>query len=208
MEEEHATIGIFPLALVLLPGETIPLHIFEERYKRLIGERRDGNEEFGIVFVDEDKLSAIGCSAVVGAVIEEMEDGRLNILVEGRRRFRVETVEEPEDAESDYLRAEVYFFDDEEHGGARVRTAAAEAFARLLEAMGVPGAELPEGAAPLSFRLAGAVDFGAEVKQTLLESRSESERLDNLAEVFRALVPQAEEQRKRDEAIRGNGKGN
>jgi Lon protease-like protein len=144
---------------------------------------------------------------VVSAVIEEAEDGRMNILVEGKRRFRIEEIEEPEDAETDYLRAEVEFFDDDEVGGEHARQAAADAFVKLLEAMGVPEAEVPEGEVPLSFRLAGAVDFGAEVKQTLLESRSESERLVNLAAAFRALVPQAEAQRKRAEAIRGNGKG-
>jgi ATP-dependent Lon protease len=207
MAEEHGYLGLFPLGLVLLPGETIPLHIFEDRYKRLIGERRDTAEEFGIVYIDEDKLSVTGCSAVVTAVIEEMDDGRMNILVEGRRRFRIDGLDEPDDPESDYLRAEVDFFADDETGSERARASAGEAFIELLEAMGVPGAELPEGEAPLSFRLAGSVDFGADIKQTLLESRSETERLTDLAAAFHALVPQAEAQRKRAEAIRGNGKG-
>jgi Lon protease-like protein len=207
MEEEHGYIGLFPLGLVLLPGETIPLHIFEDRYKRLIGERRDTKEEFGIVYVDEDKLSVTGCSAVVTAVIEEMEDGRMNILVEGQRRFRIDELEEPDDPESDYLRAAVDYFIDEETGNERARVSAGEAFIELLEAMGVPGAEVPEGEAPLSFRLAGAVDFGTDIKQSLLESRSETDRLTDLAAAFHALVPQAEAQRKRAEAIRGNGKG-
>ncbi len=207
MENDSCTIGIFPLGLALLPGETVPLHIFEERYKRLIDERRHGEAEFGVVLAEEDRLSVIGCSAVVSAVIEEMEDGRMNILIEGRRRFRIDEIIEPYDAEADYLRATVQFFDDEEMSSEAARDEAADAFIVLLDAMGVPGAEIPEGDAPLSFRLAGAVDFGAEVKQTLLESRSENERLVNLTTAFRALVPQAEEQRKRAEAIRGNGKG-
>jgi len=206
--DADVTIGLFPLALVVLPGESVPLHIFEERYKRLVGECRDGETEFGIVLVDEESnLSVVGCTVVVGAIIEELDDGRMNIMVEGRRRFRIDDLWEPDDPESDYLRASVDFVEDDEEGSERTRESAAEAFVELLEATGVPGGEIPEGDAPLSFRLAGAVDFGPEVKQTLLESLSESERLVTLAAAFRALTPQAEEQRKRAEAIRGNGKG-
>jgi len=208
MDRDVPMLGIFPLGLVVLPGESVPLHIFEERYKRLIGECRDGETEFGIVLVDEESnLAVTGCTVVVGAIIEELDDGRMNILVEGRRRFRIDELVEPDDVESDYLRAEVEFVADEEMGSARVRESATEAFLELLDATGVPEGEVPEGDAPLSFRLAGAVDFGPEVKQTLLESLSESERLVTLAAAFRALQPQAEAQRKRAEAIRGNGKG-
>lgn len=207
MDGEHANIGLFPLGLVVLPGESVPLHVFEERYKRLVGECRDGGHEFGIVLVDEDKLSVTGCAVVVSSVIDEMEDGRMNILVEGRRRFRIRELWEPDDPENDYLRADIEFVEDDEAGSEQVEEAAKGAFLELLEATGVPGPEVPEAAAPLSFRLAGAVDFGAEIKQTLLESQSESERLVTLAAAFRALVPQAEAQRKRAEAIRGNGKG-
>jgi ATP-dependent Lon protease len=207
MDAGRDTLGLFPLGLVLLPGETIPLHVFEARYKRLIGERRGGDRELGIVYVDEDKLAVTGCTAVVSEVIDETEDGRMNILVEGRRRFRIVDVAEPEDAEADYLRADVEFFEDDEAGDERVRDDAALAFVDLLSASGIPQPQIPEGVAPLSFRLAAAVDFGPQIKQTLIESASENERLMSLAAAFRSLVPQAEAQRRRAEAIRGNGKG-
>lgn len=207
MRDEQEPLGLFPLGLVLLPGETIPLHIFEARYKRLIGERRGGERELGIVYMDEDKLAVTGCAAVVSEVIDEAEDGRMNIIVEGRRRFHIVEITEPVDAENDYLRAEVEFFCDEDDGDERLRGETSGAFVELLTASGVPGPTVPEGRAPLSFRLAAAVDFGPEIKQTLLESSSEGERLVSLAAAFRALVPQAAAQRKRTEAIRGNGKG-
>lgn len=207
MDDEHATVGLFPLGLVLLPGEVVPLHIFETRYKRLIGERRSGDLEFGIVYIDEDKLAVTGCTAVVSQVIDEADDGRMNILVEGRRRFHIVEVAEPEDAEEDYLRADVRFFDDDDLGSEPAGHEASEAFKELLTASGVPEPQIPEGSVPLSFRLAGAVDFGPQIKQTLIESSSENERLVSLAAAFHALVPQAEAQRKRAEAIRGNGKG-
>jgi Lon protease-like protein len=206
-EGETAMMGLFPLGLVLLPGEALPLHVFEERYKRLIGERRVDQGEFGVVLEDEGRIFECGCSAIITAVLEEFPDGRLNVLVEGRRRFRVLHVHEPPDPEGDYARADVQFFDDDEEGTQLAREGAVGAFYKLLRLMGIESPQVPAGTAPLSFRLAAAVDFGVEVKQALLDSASESERLANLAGVIKALVPRLEAQRKRAEAIRGNGKG-
>lgn len=207
MDEERDTIGLFPLGLVILPGETLPLHIFEDRYKRLISECREAEHGFGIVYAAEDSMASRGCTAVVSAVVDEFEDGNMNIIVEGGRRFRVETLHDPDDPATDYLRADITFFADDEDAPQSVQDVASEAFLQLLATSGVPAARVPDGDAPLSFRLAGAVDFGADVKQALIDSASERERLADLTEVFRALVPQAEAQRKRAEAIRGNGKG-
>ena len=82
-------LGLFPLQLVLLPTERVPLHIFEPRYRELIGEclARDG--EFGIVLADERGLREIGTAAGVAEVLERFPDGRLNIVAEGGKRFRV-----------------------------------------------------------------------------------------------------------------------
>ena len=82
-------LGLFPLGIVLLPTEQIPLHIFEERYQELIGECLDEEREFGLVFADEDGLRKIGTYAAVTEVLERFDDGRLNIVVEGRERFRL-----------------------------------------------------------------------------------------------------------------------
>ena len=82
-------IGLFPLGIVLLPTELVPLHIFEERYQELIGECLDEDREFGIVLADDDGLHEVGTRAAVTEVLERFDDGRLNIVVEGRERFRV-----------------------------------------------------------------------------------------------------------------------
>ena len=84
-----AEIGLFPLELVLLPTERVPLHIFEDRYKELIAECLADDGEFGLVFADERGLREIGTLAAVSDVLERFEDGRLNIVVEGRGRFRL-----------------------------------------------------------------------------------------------------------------------
>src|SRR6188768_2297214 len=82
-------IGLFPLGLVLLPTEQVPLHIFEPRYRELIAECVEGEQPFGLVFADDDGLRRTGTLASVVEVVERFEDGRLNIVVEGGDRFRL-----------------------------------------------------------------------------------------------------------------------
>ena len=201
------TIAIFPLELVLLPGETIPLHIFEERYKRLMASLRSDGGEFGVALAEQDEMHQTGCAALLTGVVEEFDDGRLNVLIEGGRRFHVIEVLPPDDPETETLRATVSFFEDDEDGSAEARDEALAAFADLMKALGLEEPEMPGGAVPLSFRLAAAIDFGTEVKQAMLESVSETERLSQLTAVATTLLPRVEEQRKRSDAIRGNGKG-
>jgi Lon protease-like protein len=203
------TIGLFPLQLVLLPGEVLPLHIFEARYKRLIGDCRDGDDTFGIVLRDDEVVAECGCTAAVSAVLEELEDGELNILVEGRRRFRLDEVLQPDDPEGDYVRAVVRFYDDDEGTApdSGMLETAAGLFRDMVALIGADAPAMAAGATPLSFRLAAAVDFGLPLKQRLLESRSEVERLELLTAVMRSLIPSLELRKEREEAIRGNGKG-
>src|SRR5918999_3401259 len=82
-------LGLFPLGVVLLPTEQIPLHIFEDRYQELIGECLEEDREFGLIYADDDGLREIGTRAAVTEVLERFDDGRLNIVVEGRERFRL-----------------------------------------------------------------------------------------------------------------------
>ena len=206
-DADERLLGLFPLGIVLLPDEVVPLHIFEERYKKLIGERLEEGE-FGIVLAEEDTVRECGTAARVTQLIEEMDDGSMNILVKGGRRFRIIEVREPADSETDYLSAEVEFYrDSEPEGSPALQEAVLEVFARMLVLMDVEEPEEPAGEGPLSFRIAGAVDFGAALKQELLESLSEEQRLETLLTVITSLLPRLELRKEREEAIRGNGKG-
>jgi len=210
MTDDITTIDLFPLRLVLLPGEVLPLHIFEERYRRLIARCRESGSAFGAIMHDDDSVAEAGCTAVVHEVVEELEDGRLNIIVRGRQRFRIETLLQPDDPETDCLRGRIRVFDDDPDGD-DVDHLVAEAeplFSRLVALMGAGVMEVPRGDDPLSFRLASAVDFGVALKQRLLEAVSETDRLDLLVTVMQGLIPSLELRRDREEAIRGNGKGN
>jgi Lon protease-like protein len=200
-------IGLFPLGIVLLPGEVVPLHIFEERYKKLVGECLEEGE-FGIVLVEDDAVRECGTTATVAQLIEELDDGRMNVLVQGERRFRIIRVREPEDPETDYLSAEVEFYRDSQPEGSReLNEAVLDLFERMLALVDVKSPREPAGEGPISFRIAAAVDFGAPLKQELLESLSEEQRLETLLTVMTSLLPRLELRKEREEAIRGNGKG-
>ena len=206
-DADDRSLGLFPLGIVLLPGEVVPLHIFEERYKKLIGERLEEGE-FGIVLVEDDTVRECGTAARVVELIEELDDGSMNVLVQGGRRFRIVEVLQPEDPEAEYLSAEVdYYRDSQPEASQMLREGVVEVFATMLALMDVDDPKEPAGEGPLSFRVAAAVDFGAPVKQELLESLSEEQRLETLLTVMTALLPRLELRKEREEAIRGNGKG-
>jgi Lon protease-like protein len=206
-EADERLLGLFPLGIVLLPDEVVPLHIFEERYKKLIGERLEGGE-FGIVLAEEDTVRECGTAARVVELIEELDDGRMNVLVRGGRRFRIIEVRAPDDPEAEYLSAEVdYYRDGEPEASPELREAVLAVFRKMLALMEVESPLEPVGDEPLSFRIAATVGFGAPLKQELLESLSEEQRLEMLLAVMATLLPRLELRKEREEAIRGNGKG-
>ena len=82
-------IPLFPLGLVLLPQMPLPLHIFEERYKLMIGECLEKKKEFGIVYFNGTDIQAIGCTASIQKVLKRYDDGRLDILTQGENRFEI-----------------------------------------------------------------------------------------------------------------------
>jgi Lon protease-like protein len=204
---DEIAVGLFPLGLVLLPGEVVPLHIFEERYKLLVQERLDGGE-FGIILADDGALREFGCIARVAELLEELDDGRMNILVEGGRRFRLLELRTPDQPEVEYLSGLIDYYDDEEpEAPVELRAGVLEVFRKMLVLVDVESPKEPGDDGPLSFRVAAAFDFGAPLKQELLESLSESQRLETLLRVMEALLPQLQLRKDREEAIRGNGKG-
>jgi Lon protease-like protein len=194
---------IFELPLVLLPGERIPLHIFEERYKRMIGHAVAAEEPFGIVLRDEEGARSVGCTARVEEVVERFDDGRMNILVSGEAPFKVlDRFEAPE-----YPAGEVELVDPDEPGlDADSAAAARDAFAELAErALGErpDEAELEKAS---SYDLAAKVELPPETKQELLELRNEDERMLLLAAALGSVEEALEHAEEAAERASGNGK--
>ena len=166
-------IGLFPLRLVLLPGERAPLHIFEPRYRELIGECLDEDREFGLVLEDDDGMREVGTAAAVVEVLDRFQDGRLNIVVEGRERFRSSAETEGRS----FRTAEVE--PRRRLGGRRPtrRSSAASPPTRGVVRRPRPSSTFDREAGLIAYQIAARVDFGTEVKQELLELRSERERV-------------------------------
>jgi Lon protease-like protein len=173
-------IGLFPLGIVLLPTERIPLHIFEPRYQDLIGECLDEDSDFGLLYADEDGVREVGTRARVTEVIDRLDDGRLNVLVEGGERFRVERLTRGRS----FLTADVEPLLDEDAGPGDAAQRALESFRALVTLAGAEPDQHDESTPQLSYALAAQVELGAEAKQRLLEMRSEPERLVLVAELF------------------------
>ena len=196
-------LGLFPLGLVLLPTERVPLHIFEPRYRELIEESLEQDVPFGVVFADEDGLRQIGTLATVTEVTERFEDGRLNILVEGGERFRLLELTEGRT----FVTGRVELVDDQ-HDPAEPGDIerALTLFARLVEltssAVEAPATETPE----LSFAIAGCFDFSPDLKQELLDESSERVRLVRLCELLAIAAETVERQQKIALRAQTNGK--
>jgi Lon protease-like protein len=190
--------------MVLLPGEQAPLHIFEERYKDLIGECLETGREFGLVLADGEGTRAIGTTAAVTEVLERFPDGRLNILVQGRRRFRIGEMT----AGRTFDTARVEEVPDRPEEGSPDEAAVAEclrAFRKVLQAAGAEAEDLDLAAESLAFEIAGRIEFDPGAKQELLEMRSERERVERLTELLETAVDQVRLQRRARELASGNG---
>jgi len=201
-----AEIGLFPLELVLLPTERVPLHIFEDRYRELIGESLASGDEFGILLEDAEGLRDVGTGAAIVELVHTFDDGRMNILVEGRSRFRVRELTEGQS----YRTADVEPFEDDADDDVPTEAETErtlDAFRRLAEIAEAEEVDVPAiGDEPLSFRLAARVDFGTMLKQELLELRSERARLDRLVDLLGHAAAALAREREVRERASGNGK--
>ncbi|HEY1238854.1 MAG TPA: LON peptidase substrate-binding domain-containing protein [Solirubrobacterales bacterium] len=196
---------IFELPLVLLPGEQVPLHIFEERYKRMVGTAMEQGEPFGIVLRDDEGARSVGCTARVDDVLERFDDGRMNIVVSGEAPFKVlDRFESPE-----YPSGEVELIAEEDVPppiDEEAASAAREAFAELAErATGErPEPEELDGAS--AYAIAARIELPADTKQRLLETRDEDERMTLLANALGAVGKALERAEEAAERASGNGK--
>jgi len=196
-------IGLFPLELVLVPTERVPLHIFEPRYKELIGECLRGGREFGLVLQDEQGRREIGTRAAVVEVLQVFDDGRMNVIVEGHERFRLRELT----SGRIFLTGDVEpVGDEDDEEDAAVSEEALSLFRRLVEAAGGDVDEPEDDAGPLSFQIAARVDFGTEPKQELLELRSEPARLRHLCPLLEAAIEAVQREREIRERAGTNGK--
>jgi len=211
---------LFPLPLVLFPGMPMPLHIFEERYRKMLADIRAGNNLFGLSYFDSDSSDKdvppaghIGCVAEVTET-QALPDGRSNVLAVGVVRYQVEAYVERGDP---YLVVRANYFEDDEEDEAALAAKSREVaatFMRVANAIRVINDErgnLPDisdtDPQKLSFLVAAAMEIEVETKQELLELRSTTERLSRLRDLLARMVTGYEERARLHGIAKRNGHG-
>jgi Lon protease-like protein len=193
---------------VALPGEGVPLHVFEDRYRRLVehcllAEPGSPGREFGIVWLSEDELKPVGCACELESVLERMPDGRLNILARGTRPFRL--LERQDDLP--YPAGAVEFLhEQDEQEDLEAAQAARQLYAELLEQATDERPAAEELSRMDAYGMAATVQFGSEAKQELLELRSENARLSLLTLLLRGAMKRLRLVERAQERARSNGR--
>ncbi|MEE2657637.1 MAG: LON peptidase substrate-binding domain-containing protein [Candidatus Latescibacterota bacterium] len=211
-------IPLFPLGIVVFPQQTLPLHIFEERYKMMISDCAPECEggsysAFGISWEEEGEVAQAGCAVVVSKIVRHHSDGSFDIVTNATQRYRAIEVSEDE---KPYQPARVEFFDDLEEGvEPHLEATVRERFRTLVElAAREAGAQVPdtleEGLEDLSggdaFTMAMRMGLEARYKQEMLEMESENARLESLSGYLERLLPVLEQRLERKHSARSNGK--
>jgi Lon protease-like protein len=194
---------LFPLGIVALPSELVPLHIFEERYKAMIARCEQDGSEFGIVWLADDGLRPIGCACEIAEILERMPDGRLNLVARGTRPFRIEQRQD----DLAYPAGTVEFLADrDEASDSEAAESAHEAYAELVRRATDKTPDLDEIGAMTAYEMAATVEFGLDAKQGLLDLRSEAARMKLVARLCRAAIKRLEYMDRAQARAQSNGK--
>ncbi len=205
----NQTIPLFPLPLVVFPDQALPLHIFEPRYRQMLADVRQAQEDgellpIGICLGRDSAVSAaVGCAVLLEKVLNEYGDGRADIICVGDRRFRVGEISD----ERAYLTVEAEYL--EELGEGRdpaLLQRAQNGYARLLQLSREDSGNRFDGTPPQSaFHIAQSAALSLESKQRLLEMDGETERLQFICQHFDDLIPRLEARRAAQRKVQSNG---
>ena len=194
---------LFPLGLVALPSELIPLHIFEERYKTLVARCLEEESEFGIVWLADDGLRPVGCACEISEVLERFPDGRINLVARGTRPFRIESRQD----ELVFPAGVVEFLTDrEEDADDEAAASAHAAYAELVEQATDKEPDPEQIGAMSAYEMAATVEFGLDAKQGLLDLRSEAARMKLVARLCRGALKRLDFIDRAQARARSNGK--
>ncbi len=198
-------IPLFPLDMVLFPGQAVPLHIFERRYRLMTRRCNDTQSPFGLIFFHEGRLAQIGCSAMIVKVLKEYEDGRSDILTAGQRAFHLIRTHD----EQPYFKADVEYLDEDFSGidpgvSAQLEQLFQQCYQILYEKEDAPPFET-EGSISLAYHVASELPVEVALRQELLELRSEAERQQRLVERLNGWYPQLQARDRVRSKAAGNG---
>lgn len=205
-KQQH--LPIFPLGVVLLPKMTMPLHIFEERYKNMVNECMERNEPFGLLYFDGKQIHKVGCTAQLIEVLKHYEDGRMDIVVQGEQRFYMDQI----DDSRAYLVSGIFYIDDMEESVSDEDEALIHKITNLLKYLNKLSGRMGDDARfdgvdlqRLSFIVPGAEGFTMEERQRFLEMTSTRERIEKGLRVLGKVISRVKINREVLEIIGGNG---
>jgi Lon protease-like protein len=188
---------------VAVPGELVPLHIFEERYKTLVAYCEEHDEEFGIIWTSESGLREIGCACEIAEVLERTPDGRINLVVRATRPFRLI---EPRDDRPFPAGIVEWPEDEPEEPDEEIRANALEVYGELVDRAADRDLTEEERTGLNAYAMAATIEFGPEAKQGLLDLRSENARLRLLTRLVLAATKRLDFAERAQEKARSNGK--
>jgi Lon protease-like protein len=197
-------IPIFPLQLVLFPGEKLPLHIFEPRYKEMVAWCLSIKSPFGVSSFIKNQISRIGCIARIDSVEKKYDDGRMDIICTGTDRFRIKKF----DSSKTYLQSEIEAFHDMKDDAGEMQLKMDQLVPLFRELMELASQETNTGVIEVpaqSYGFAHLVGLELAQKQKLLEMRSEQERLQYIHKHIRKVLPQIKAFEEVRRKIRSNG---
>lgn len=200
-------IGLFPLGIVLFPESEYPIHVFEEKYKKLIHSSLKNNTPFGINQISTSKFYEVGCTALVSKVIHRYEDGKLDVLVRGVNRYIVKRIDEKEDS---LWTAEIEYLDDfPELIDIYLLSKSVDLYNKIadtIHTVKIPKLDASQLKTPRpSFLIAQKAGLSSEEKQDLLEVRSENKRLHYLYNHLKSIMPLLEEAEYVSKIIKNDG---
>ena len=194
---------LFPLEIVALPHERVPLHIFEPRYREMTERCIAENLEFAIVWATDDGLERTACACEIEGVIQDHGDGRLDILAVGTRPLEIEGDLE----ELPYPAGTVEFLDDDDEPlDQSILELARSAYADLVLAVTDEPPEVERLEAMDAYAMASTVELGLDAKQQLLRLRSENARLQFVTRLFRGALKRVDYIERSEAKARSNGK--
>ncbi len=202
MGETIERFPLFPLGMVLLPREVVPLHIFEDRYKQMVDECLETESEFGMLWRADTGLREVGCTAEITQLLDRMDDGRMNILIQGARPFRLERRID----HMDYPAGDIELLDEDPAQDEDAGPAARQSYADLVERVTDSRPSESDLSELDSYGMAATIALELEAKQELLELRSEPARLHRLSSLLAEARKRYEFSERASEQAKSNGK--
>lgn len=200
-------LGLFPLGIVMLPHASLPLHIFEERYKDLINDCENNHSFFGINLINTKNMNDIGCSARIEKILRRYDDGKIDVIVEGVQRYKLLNFSE---GEKSYFIGEIEYYNDiDEEIDTELLTESIEMFNEIVSKITTVKIDKFDNKIfdfnQPSFLIAQKSGLSIKQRQNLLEIQSENVRLQTLIDHLRRLMPIVKETELLSQIVKNDG---